>query len=116
MRVEETDDGRRASCADGLRSLTPEILPTTTSVGTSARSGSTTGAGCGGAHTRSRAKIVSKLVSGRLVFTPRPDRSYEFVGRVQFGEFLKGIVFPQILDRFTGSIPTVTISGLVRAA
>jgi hypothetical protein len=53
---------------------------------------------------------------GRLVFTLRPDRSYEFVGQVQFGKFLQGIVSPQVLDRFTGSIPTVTIRGLVRAA
>jgi hypothetical protein len=50
------------------------------------------------------------------MFPPRPDRAYEFTGQMQFGKFLEGIVSPLVFSRFTGSIPTVTISGLVRAA
>jgi hypothetical protein len=29
------------------------------------------------------------------MFTPRPDRAYEFASRVQFGQSLEGIVLPQ---------------------
>jgi recombinase-like zinc beta ribbon protein len=45
-------------------------------------------------------QILANLLDGRLVFTPRPDRTYEFAGKVQFGKFLKGIVSQQVFDRF----------------
>jgi hypothetical protein len=45
-------------------------------------------------------QVVTKLLDGRLMFTPRPDRAYEFAGQVQFGNLLEGIVLPQVFDRF----------------
>ena len=39
-------------------------------------------------------QIVTKLLDGRLVFTPRKDRAYEFTGRVSIGRLLQGIVLP----------------------
>ena len=39
-------------------------------------------------------RIVTKLLDGRLVFTPRKDRAYEFTGRVSIGRLLQGIVLP----------------------
>jgi site-specific DNA recombinase len=46
-------------------------------------------------------QVVTKLLAGRLVFTPRPaNRAYEFTGQVQLGRILQGIVLPQVLDRF----------------
>ncbi len=41
-------------------------------------------------------QIVTKLLDGRLVFTPREDRSWEFTGRASIGKLLQGIVLPQV--------------------
>jgi site-specific DNA recombinase len=38
-------------------------------------------------------QIVTKLLDGRLVFTPREDRSYDFSGRVSLGGLLQGTVY-----------------------
>jgi hypothetical protein len=41
-------------------------------------------------------QIVAKLLDGRLVFTPRDDRTYEFRGRVSLGGLLQGTVLPRV--------------------
>jgi len=52
-------------------------------------------------HTPLSRQVVTKLLDGRLVFTPRPeDRAYEFTGQAQLGKLLRGIVLPQVFDRF----------------
>lgn len=48
-------------------------------------------------------QVMTKLLDGRLVFTPRPDRGYEFTGKVHFGKFLKGFASPQVVDGLPGS-------------
>jgi site-specific DNA recombinase len=40
-------------------------------------------------------QIVTKLVDGRLLFTPHDDRSYTFTGQVSVGQLLAGLVLPQ---------------------
>lgn len=40
-------------------------------------------------------QIVRKLLEGRLVFTAREDRTYEFSGRVSLGGLLQGTVLPR---------------------
>jgi site-specific DNA recombinase len=45
-------------------------------------------------------QIVTKLVAGHLVFTPREDRAYQFAGNAHLGKLLQGIVLPQVFDRF----------------
>jgi site-specific DNA recombinase len=54
-----------------------------------------------GRQTAVSRQIVAKLVSGRLVFTPQPDRSWTFTGQVQFGKLFKGIVLPSVFERST---------------
>lgn len=39
-------------------------------------------------------QIVTKLLAGRLLFTARADRSYEFTSRVSLGGLLQGNVLP----------------------
>ena len=53
-------------------------------------------------------QIVRKLLDGRLVFTAREDRTYEFNGRVSLGGLLQGNVLPveshHIGDTFSSPI------------
>jgi hypothetical protein len=41
-------------------------------------------------------QIVTKLLDGRLVFTPREDRTCDFSGRVSLGGLLQGTVYREV--------------------
>jgi len=47
-------------------------------------------------------QVLTQLLEGRVVFSPRPARSYEFTGKAHFGKFLKGIVSPQVFGQPDG--------------
>ena len=42
-------------------------------------------------------QIITKLLTGRLVFMPRPEEDrYEFSGEAQLGKLMQGVVLPQV--------------------
>jgi hypothetical protein len=61
-------------------------------------------------------QIVTKLVDGHLVFTPREDRTYEFAGKAHLGKLLQGIVLPQVFDRFTDTTAQEAVRDVILAA
>jgi hypothetical protein len=66
-------------------------------------------------HTPLSRQILMKLLDKRLTFTPRPDRAYEFAGKVQFGEVFRGIV-SQVFDRFADTAAQDSVRDLVLQA